>query len=141
MDKDTIINAVTSSHDVHMLKIDNREDDLITRINGWLSKLIEDIHETEEVQRNRKRVTEITNLIDHLRDEIDNLDLRNQDYWADFIILHTVSFSAVKVNVMLASSAGMGATKTAQSIRTQPTQIRVIPRFSIYQKKSSVNKW
>lgn len=80
VDKDTIINAVTSSHDVHMLKIDNREDDLITRINQWQSKLIEDIHQREEVERNRNRVSEITNLIEHLRDEMDNLELRNQDY-------------------------------------------------------------
>ena len=63
-----------------MLKIDNREDDLITRINGWMSTMMDDIHKTEEVARNRARVTEINNLIDHLRDEIDNLDLRNQDY-------------------------------------------------------------
>ena len=67
---------MTSSHDVHMLKIDNREDDIITRINGWMSRMIEDIHKTEEVQRNRARVTEINNLIDHLRDEIYNLDLK-----------------------------------------------------------------
>jgi len=30
VDKDTVINAVTSSHDIHLLKIDNREDDIIT---------------------------------------------------------------------------------------------------------------
>ena len=39
---------------------------------------MEEIHDIEEVQRNRSRITEINNLIDHLRDEIDNLDLRNQ---------------------------------------------------------------
>ena len=43
-----------------------------------MSKLMEEIHDIEEVQRNRSRITEINNLIDHLRDEIDNLDLRNQ---------------------------------------------------------------
>lgn len=75
MDKDTIINAVSSSHDVHLLKIDNKEDDIVTRINQWLSGTMEHIHDTEEISRNRARVTEINNLIDHLRDEIDNYDI------------------------------------------------------------------
>ena len=76
VDKDTVINAVTSSHDIHLLKIDNREDDIITRINAWMKTLIDQVHDEEEVQRNRARVAEITNFIDHLRDEVDNLDLQ-----------------------------------------------------------------
>ena len=80
MDKDTIINAVTSSHDVHLLKIDNREDDIVTRINQWMSSMMQEIHEKEEIQRNRSRVSEINNLIDHLRDELDNLDLHGGAY-------------------------------------------------------------
>lgn len=71
---------MTSSHDVHLLKIDNREDELITRINQWMQNMMETIHVTEEVKRNRERVTEVNNLIDHLRDEIDNLDLQGQNY-------------------------------------------------------------
>lgn len=69
VDKDTVINAVTSSHDVHLLKIDNKEDDIITRINAWMKGLIDSVHDEEEVQRNRARVAEITHFIDHLRDE------------------------------------------------------------------------
>ena len=80
VDKDTIINAVTSSHDVHLLKIDNREDDIVTRINQWMSSMMQEIHEKEEIQRNRSRVSEINNLIDHLRDELDNLDLHGGAY-------------------------------------------------------------
>ena len=75
MDKDTIINAVTSSHDVHLLKIDNKEDDMVTRINAWMKNMIEKIHEEQEVMRNRVRVSEIKNLVDHLRDEVENLDV------------------------------------------------------------------
>jgi hypothetical protein len=75
VDKDTIINAVTSSHDVHLLKIDNKEDDMVTRINNWMKTSIEKIHYEQEVKRNRERVAEINNLIDHLRDEIDNLEV------------------------------------------------------------------
>ncbi|XP_013395045.1 dynein regulatory complex subunit 3-like [Lingula anatina] len=76
VDKDTIINAVSSSHDIHLLKIDNREDDIVTRINQWMSQLMTKIHEEEEVKRNRMRVSEINNLIDHLREEMDTLDLQ-----------------------------------------------------------------
>lgn len=36
---------------------------------------IEKIHYEQEVKRNRERVAEINNLIDHLRDEIDNLEV------------------------------------------------------------------
>lgn len=75
MDKDTIMNAVSSSHDVHLLKIDNKEDDIVTRINNWMKHLIETIHDEQEVKRSRHRVTEINHLIDHLRDEIENLEL------------------------------------------------------------------
>lgn len=74
VDKDTIINAVSSSHDIHLLKIDNREDDIVTRINQWLSTLMERIHQDKEVSRNRQRVSEINNLIDHLRDDLDVLE-------------------------------------------------------------------
>lgn len=82
VDKDTIMNAVSSSHDVHLLKIDNKEDDMVTRINHWLKTTIDKIHEEEEINRNRMRVTEINNLIDHLRDEIDNLEvLQSGNYW------------------------------------------------------------
>lgn len=75
VDKDTINNAVSSSHDVHLLKIDNKEDDIVTRINNWLKHMIETIHEEQEINRNRQRVTEINHLIDHVREEIENLEI------------------------------------------------------------------
>ncbi|KAM9304877.1 dynein regulatory complex subunit 3 [Gastrophryne carolinensis] len=77
VDKDTIINAVSASHDTHMLKIDNREDELVTKINNWATNLIHKVHRNE-LQRNRKRVTEINMYIDHLRDELDNLEVPGQ---------------------------------------------------------------
>ncbi|KAH9503987.1 Dynein regulatory complex subunit 3 [Bulinus truncatus] len=75
VDKDTVINAVTSSHDVHLLKIDNKEDDIVTRINNWLKNMITAIHNEEEIKRNRSRVTEINHLVDHLRDEVYAFDV------------------------------------------------------------------
>lgn len=74
VDKDTVLSAVTSSHEVHLQKIDNREDQIVSRIRQWLKGLIKNIHDEEEVQRNRHRVIEINNLIDHFRDQIENID-------------------------------------------------------------------
>ncbi|XP_002128801.2 dynein regulatory complex subunit 3-like [Ciona intestinalis] len=70
VDKDTIVNAIGASHDVHLMKIDNREDEIVTRSGAWLSGHMQKIH-ADECARNRARVVEITNYIDHLRDEID----------------------------------------------------------------------
>uniref|UniRef100_A0A8I3X5D0 Dynein regulatory complex subunit 3 n=1 Tax=Callithrix jacchus TaxID=9483 RepID=A0A8I3X5D0_CALJA len=73
VDKDTIVNAVGASHDIHLLKIDNREDELVTRINSWCTRLVDKIHR-DEIMRNRKRVKEISLYIDHMKSELDNLE-------------------------------------------------------------------
>ncbi|XP_068943978.1 dynein regulatory complex subunit 3 [Petaurus breviceps papuanus] len=72
-DKDTVVNAVGASHDIHLLKIDNREDDLITNVTNWCSNIVDKVH-NDELNRNRKRVKEINQYIDHLQTELDNLD-------------------------------------------------------------------
>ncbi|XP_067317234.1 dynein regulatory complex subunit 3-like [Anolis sagrei] len=77
VDKDTIVNAVNASHDIHLLKIDNREDEIVTKANGWASVLIERVH-NDEINRNRSRVMEINQYIDHLRGELDNWDILEQ---------------------------------------------------------------
>ncbi|XP_073902770.1 dynein regulatory complex subunit 3 [Castor canadensis] len=73
VDKDTIVNAVGASHDIHLLKIDNREDELVTGINSWCTQLVDKIHK-DEIMRNRKRVKEINQYIDHMQTELDNLE-------------------------------------------------------------------
>lgn len=73
VDKDTIVNAVGASHDIHLLKIDNREDELVTGINSWSAHLFDKIHK-DEIMRNRKRVKEINQYIDHMQSELDNLE-------------------------------------------------------------------
>ncbi|CAG5115260.1 unnamed protein product [Candidula unifasciata] len=80
IDKDTVLSALTSSHDVHLLKIDNKEDDIVTRIRSWLKNMIDKIHEEEEIQRNRTRVIEINHFIDYLREEIDDLDFGLENF-------------------------------------------------------------
>ncbi|XP_077069908.1 dynein regulatory complex subunit 3 [Siphateles boraxobius] len=72
VDKDTVTNAVSASHDTHLQMIDNREDELLTRINSWMSGLLKSIH-TDEVKRNRKRISEIQNYIRFVKDEIEDM--------------------------------------------------------------------
>lgn len=43
VDKDTIVNAVGASHDIHLLKIDNREDELVTGVNSWCAHLVDKV--------------------------------------------------------------------------------------------------
>ncbi|KAM8818945.1 dynein regulatory complex subunit 3 [Rhynchonycteris naso] len=73
VDKDTIVNAVGTSHDIHLLKIDNREDELLTRVNSWCTQLVDKIHK-DEITRNRKRVKEINQYVDHVQSDLDNLE-------------------------------------------------------------------
>uniref|UniRef100_A0A674JR99 Dynein regulatory complex subunit 3 n=1 Tax=Terrapene triunguis TaxID=2587831 RepID=A0A674JR99_9SAUR len=73
VDKDTIVNAVNASHDIHLLKIDNREDDIVTKANSWSSS----VHKNE-LNRNRNRVREINQYIDHLQEELDNMESLEQ---------------------------------------------------------------
>uniref|UniRef100_A0A8D0GGM6 Dynein regulatory complex subunit 3 n=1 Tax=Sphenodon punctatus TaxID=8508 RepID=A0A8D0GGM6_SPHPU len=77
VDKDTIVNAVNASHDIHLLKIDNREDDIITKSNSWSSAVIEEVHKNE-IRRNRNRVREINQYIDRLQEDLDNMETMEQ---------------------------------------------------------------
>jgi len=69
VDRDTIMNAVSASHDAHLFKIDNKEDEMVTRANSTCQTLIERLH-GDEVTRNRTRVREITNLLDHAKEDL-----------------------------------------------------------------------
>ncbi|KAM9457420.1 dynein regulatory complex subunit 3 [Clarias gariepinus] len=74
VDKDTMINAVSASHDTHLLKIDNREDELLTRINSWKSELMKSLHD-DKVKRNRKRISEIHQYVNYARDQLEGTPL------------------------------------------------------------------
>uniref|UniRef100_A0A4W3IAT2 Dynein regulatory complex subunit 3 n=1 Tax=Callorhinchus milii TaxID=7868 RepID=A0A4W3IAT2_CALMI len=49
VDKDTIVNAVNASHDMHLLKIDNREDELVTRSNGWTTAMMDKVSTRQQL--------------------------------------------------------------------------------------------
>ena len=61
-DKDTLVSALNTTHDNHLLSIDSREDDITHRSKADLAHLLETISEAE-LTRNRHKVTEITQYI------------------------------------------------------------------------------
>ncbi|CAF0776446.1 unnamed protein product [Adineta steineri] len=72
-DKDTILNACQTSDEIHRSKLDQREDEMFSRISNWLTTMVDNIHEDEEYNRNRKRIIEISRLIDYLRADIEDM--------------------------------------------------------------------
>lgn len=50
-----------------------QEDDILTRATTRMQSLIEKIH-NDEVTRNRNRVAEINNLVDHFKDEAESYE-------------------------------------------------------------------
>ena len=68
------MSALNSSHDTHMLAIDNKEDTIVTRIakdsSALLQKVVDDEH-----KRNRQKVVEIDRYVEHQRDEVESLEL------------------------------------------------------------------
>ncbi|KAK7497342.1 hypothetical protein BaRGS_00011386 [Batillaria attramentaria] len=76
-DKDTLLNAIATSHDTHMLVIDQKEDSMLKGISKWHADLVNKVHQEEEIDRNRHRVVEITHFTEHLRDELQNMEMLN----------------------------------------------------------------
>ena len=74
-DKETLLNALATSHDVHVQHVDAREELMTDSVRRWLTTVVEELHDRHEHRRNRARVTEINHLIDHLRDDVDNIDM------------------------------------------------------------------
>lgn len=71
-DKDTLVSALNTSHDSHLLAIDAREDSIAHRSKSDLSSLLEGLGE-EELARNRRKVTEIRQYIDWEKQEVETV--------------------------------------------------------------------
>lgn len=71
-DKDTLVSALNTSHDSHLLAIDAREDSIAHRSKSDLSSLLERLGE-EELARNRRKVTEIRQYIDWEKQEAETV--------------------------------------------------------------------
>ncbi|KAL3314233.1 Dynein regulatory complex subunit 3 [Cichlidogyrus casuarinus] len=75
VDKDSLMGSLAGSHDIRMQVVDGKADNITTRIRQWAATILKDIHEEEEVRRNRQKVTEIVRLCDHLRNQLDSLEI------------------------------------------------------------------
>lgn len=73
VDKETVTNALASSHDAHMLAIDTSEDMLNAQVNTKRESFMKMIQD-KELTRSRCRYKEIANLLDHFREEMYNLE-------------------------------------------------------------------
>ncbi|XP_034749717.1 dynein regulatory complex subunit 3 [Etheostoma cragini] len=71
-DKDTVMDALTTGHDNHLMKINGRETQLVTRVNAWKVALIKGIQD-KELKRNRMRISDIHRYVDHLRKQLEEL--------------------------------------------------------------------
>ena len=66
------MSALNTSHDTHMLAIDNKEDDIVKRANKDLKALLESIQEAE-LKRNRQKVVEIDQYIKQQREDLEEM--------------------------------------------------------------------
>ncbi|XP_050929674.1 LOW QUALITY PROTEIN: dynein regulatory complex subunit 3 [Lates calcarifer] len=71
-DKDTVMDVLATSHDNHLLKINDRETQLVTRVNAWKVALIKGIQD-EELKRSRMRIADIHRYVDHVREQLEEL--------------------------------------------------------------------
>ncbi|XP_076366369.1 dynein regulatory complex subunit 3-like isoform X2 [Tachypleus tridentatus] len=79
VNKDTVKNAVSSSHEHRLAVIDEREDILTSTIYIWMNDLLNQLN-LEEQERNRHKVLEINHFIDKQREEVDeNRDLASEE--------------------------------------------------------------
>uniref|UniRef100_A0A3Q3NEL2 Dynein regulatory complex subunit 3 n=1 Tax=Mastacembelus armatus TaxID=205130 RepID=A0A3Q3NEL2_9TELE len=71
-DKDTVMDALATGHDNHLVKINDRETLLLTRVNAWKVTLMKGIQD-KELKRNRMRLSDIYRYMDHLREHLEEL--------------------------------------------------------------------
>ncbi|XP_055367005.1 dynein regulatory complex subunit 3 [Betta splendens] len=71
-DRDTVMDALATAHDNHLLKINDRETVLLTRLNAWKAALIKRI-EDEELKKNRMRMSDIYRYVTHVKDQLTEL--------------------------------------------------------------------
>ena len=69
VDKDTLVSALNTAHDTHLLAVDNKEDDITRRASQDLAKILEEI-QRKELARNRKKVSEIDKFIEGQKNEL-----------------------------------------------------------------------
>ncbi|KAM6320108.1 dynein regulatory complex subunit 3 [Podargus strigoides] len=74
VDKNTIVNAVNTSHGIRLLKINKRESDILSNTYRWQASVTEKAFQSE-INRNRDRTKEIIQYINSLQEELDNIKI------------------------------------------------------------------
>ncbi|KAM7372064.1 hypothetical protein PAMP_009259 [Pampus punctatissimus] len=69
-DKDTVMEALATGHDNHLQKINDRETQLVTRVNAWKVALVKGIQDAE-LKRSRMRISDIHRYMDYLREQLE----------------------------------------------------------------------
>ncbi|XP_057717628.1 dynein regulatory complex subunit 3 [Corythoichthys intestinalis] len=72
LDKNTVMDTLAASHDNHLQTINDRETQMVTRIEAWKLALIKGIEDTE-LKRNRMRIADIHRYADYLRKQLNEL--------------------------------------------------------------------
>ncbi|XP_012283171.1 dynein regulatory complex subunit 3 [Orussus abietinus] len=75
-DKDTLSNNLAATHDIHLQVIDDREDRMVSRLKTWVEEYTEK-NVSEERDRHRRQVLEISHFLDYQRTEFNALQLQN----------------------------------------------------------------
>ncbi|XP_073351094.1 dynein regulatory complex subunit 3 [Pagrus major] len=71
-DRDKVMDAVAVGHDNHLLVINDRQTQLVKRVDAWKVALIKGIQD-KELKQNRMRISDIHRYVDHLREQLDEL--------------------------------------------------------------------
>lgn len=72
-DKDVLTNAINGSHDFHLSKVDQQEDNLVSGIGKHLEVTVQEVH-NNEVSRNRNKICEIIAFLDKAIADIDQAE-------------------------------------------------------------------
>ncbi|XP_014248383.2 dynein regulatory complex subunit 3-like [Cimex lectularius] len=64
LNKETLNNYISTSHDNHLILIDNKEEEILDKLKSWLKILLNDLNQCE-INRNRSAVLEIQFFMDH----------------------------------------------------------------------------
>lgn len=70
-----MMNSLNQSRDNQLFRIDQCEERILRRMKQWSENMIEDLFQTEGVERHMNRVTEINLFVDHQRIELDMFDM------------------------------------------------------------------
>ena len=73
VDKDAFMGSISSSHDLHLLAVDNKEDTILQQLRKDTADYVNQLAE-EEVKRNRGRVLEIMRYIGNEQEDMETME-------------------------------------------------------------------